>query len=384
MRRAAVITCVLLSVLYAGRAPQAIPDTGQSVLRVLVIDNRPRISLVIKGPYKVYAPNSERVVMEGPRLRAGVTGSRGNILIGAKEIMLPAVKVKAYKDADIYVDGKRFRGNVHIALKDDLSIMVINEIGVEDYLYGVLYHEVSHKWPMEVLKAQAIAARTFALYQKSQNRLQPYDLRNDIYSQVYGGRASEKWATTRAVDLTKDKVLAYKGKIFPAYYHATCAGYTEDASVLWNIDLPPLKGGPCLYCRNSPHYEWTTDIPLWELKNRLSAGGYNIGEISSVKVLSKNGSGRVEQVEIKDEADTSVMLKGKDFRQMLGPNELRSTKFDLSLKWGTLVFKGSGWGHGVGMCQWGAFGMSRKGKKVEEILSYYYPGAEITTTDKLR
>ena len=104
----------------------------------------------------------------------------------------------------------------------------------------------------------------------------------------------------------------------------------------------------------------------------------------SVNIISRNSSGRAEKVEIKDDAAVSVILTAKDFRQILGPNEMRSTKFDCSIRWNKLMLNGSGWGHGVGMCQWGAYGMARKGKKAEEILQYYYPGAEITTIDKLK
>jgi stage II sporulation protein D len=236
---------------------------------------------------------------------------------------------------------------------------------------------------MEVLKSQAIAARTFALYQNIQNKTQAYDVRSDIYSQVYGGRASERWATTKAVNLTKDKVLTFGDKIFPAYYHATCAGYTEDASNLWNIDLPALKGVECKFCTPSPHYRWTKDIPLWEVRRKLEEGGYKIGDMESVNILSKNKSGRIDKLEIKDKSGISIILTGKDFRQIFGPNVIRSTKFDASIKWHQLVLKGSGWGHGVGMCQWGAYGMAKKGKKAEEILQHYYPGAEITTIDKV-
>ena len=92
----------------------------------------------------------------------------------------------------------------------------------------------------------------------------------------------------------------------------------------------------------------------------------------------------MDKVEIKDDAGTSIILTGKDFRQMLGPNDVMSTNFDVSIRWGSLVLDGLGWGHGVGMCQWGAYGQARKGKKVDEILQYYYPGSEISTIDKIK
>ena len=375
----------IISVLFL-----ASPGDGLSLtkdpnitVRVSILDDRDGISLALKGRYKIYAINSERVIMEGPYLNVNISVIKDGLKIGPREIKVDGVKVKGAKDSNIYVDGRRFRGAIDVIRKDNAKLMVINYLDLDEYLYGVLYHEVSHRWPMEVLKAQAIAARTFALYQARQNKLQPYDLRSDVYSQVYGGRASEKWSTTKAVNLTRDKILTYNGDILPAYYHATCAGYTEDASNLWNIDLPPLKGVPCNFCTNSPHYKWSKDIPLWELENKLKDNKYMIGKVASVSILSKNRSGRVDKLEIKDESGVSVILTGKDFRQIIGPNDVRSTKFDASIRWGSLVLNGFGWGHGVGMCQWGAYGQARQGKKAEEILKYYYPGAEITTIDKV-
>lgn len=355
-----------------------------TIVRVLIIDNKESVSLYLRGGYKIYPINSDTLLMEGRNLRAKVTATKGGLLIDKKDIKIYGVKVRTNKDSDIYVDGRQFRGDIDIVKKDNLKLMVINYIALDDYLYGVLYHEVSHRWPIEAIKAQAIAARTFALYQARQNKAQVYDLRNDIYSQVYGGRTSEKWATTRAVDLTKDQILTYNGDILPAYYHATCAGHTEDASNLWNDNIPPLKGVPCNFCEGSPHYKWSKNIPLWVLEDSLKKGGYKIGKISSISVLSRNGSGRVDKIDIKDNAGISIVLTGKDFRQMLGPNEIRSTRFDVSIAWGVLEIEGLGWGHGVGMCQWGAYGMASKGKKAEEILKYYYPGTEIVTIDKIK
>ena len=215
------------------------------------------------------------------------------------------------------------------------------------------------------------------MYQIGQNTAKAYDVRNDVYSQMYGGRTTEKWATTRAVNLTKGKVLTYKGEIFPAYFHATCAGHTEDASNLWKTDILPLKGVACGFCKGSKHYRWVLEIPLEDLKARLKKSGYPIDDIVSVSVLSKNMSGRAQDIEIKGASCAGLVIKAKEFRQMFGPDVIRSTKFDIKSADRQVIINGIGWGHGVGMCQWGAFGMACDGKKAEEILGYYYPGAEV-------
>ncbi len=376
----------LLLIFFAVNKPlnASADNTSDTLVRVLIMDDRNSLKLSLKSRYELTASNPEHIIMEGPFLSADVSVTKDGILIGKREIKAGGISVKVEPDGNVYVDGRRFRGSVGIIRKDNGKLMVINHLPLDEYLYGVLYHEVSHRWPMEALKAQAITARTFALYQIRQNKAQPYDLRSDIYSQVYGGRTSEKWSTTTAVDKTKGQILTYRADIFPTYYHATCGGYTEDAANLWNIDLVPLKGVPCNFCSDSPHYRWTKNILLWALEDKLKENGYKLGKISTVTILSKNKSGRVDKIEIKDNAGTSIILTGKDFRQMLGPNDVSSTKFDLSIRWGSLVLDGLGWGHGVGMCQWGAYGMARKGKKVDEILQYYYPGSEISTIDKIK
>ncbi|MDP2913036.1 MAG: SpoIID/LytB domain-containing protein [Candidatus Omnitrophota bacterium] len=357
---------------------------NNAVMRVSITDDVDSVYLALKGRYKIYAAGSENTVKEGPFFSGTVSATRDGLRIGKEDIRVNAVRVRVARDSNIYLNNRRFRGDIDIFRKDNGRLMIINYIGLDKYLYGVLYHEVSHRWPMEVLKAQAIAARTFALYQARQNALKAYDLRSDIYSQVYGGRTSEKWSTTKAVNLTKGKVLSYKGDIFPAYYHATCAGYTEDAFNLWKIDIEPLKGVPCDFCKLSPHYRWMKEIPLSRIEDRLMSAGYKIRGISSFSVLSKNRSGRAERLDINAGNGTSAVLTGKDFRQIIGPNEIRSAKFTVLAVSNKLCLEGLGWGHGVGMCQWGAYGMARKGKKAEEILKYYYPGAEITTIDKVR
>ncbi len=312
-----------------------------------------------------------------------VTASEEGIIFGSRELKFSKIRVTVPEGSLIYLDGRSFRGAVDIIKKDNMKLAAINRITLEEYLYGVLYNEVSHRWPMEAIKAQGITARTFALYQARQNKLQDYDLTNDIYSQVYSGATSEKWATTRAVKLTLGKVLTYKGDIFPTYYHATCGGKTEDASNLWNIDIAPLKGSECGLCKESPHYKWIKNIPLSDIEKKLGENGYKIGKIRSFTVLARNKSGRVDKIEIKDDSDVSCMITGKDFRRMMGPNDLRSTNFEPSISNDKLILSGIGWGHGAGMCQWGAKGYAGHGKSAEEILKIYYPGAEVTTIDKI-
>jgi stage II sporulation protein D len=376
-----IFSVVILALLFTVPA-YCIGQAPDIKVRVAIIEGRSFVNLSLTGRYVISSIGSRTHIKDGSFLKGVVASKGGMITLAGMSLGVSGIKVSVARDSNIYVDSRRFRGDIDIMAKGD-KILVVNNIGLDKYLYGVLYHEVSHRWPTECLKAQAIVARTFALEQMRQNKTEPYDLRCDIYSQVYGGRNGEKWSTSHAVDATRGKVLTFNGDIFPTYYHATCSGYTEDASNLWKVDLLPLKGVPCKFCGRSKHYRWRKEFSLQQVREKLNGGGYTIGPISTVEILTRNRSGRNDRIKISDTAGGSVVITGKDFRQLFGPNEVRSTKFDAEIKKGFLVLNGMGWGHGVGMCQWGAFGMAERGKKCDEILKYYYPGTEITTINKL-
>jgi stage II sporulation protein D len=255
---------------------------------------------------------------------------------------------------------------------------VVNDIELEDYVKGILYHEVSHYWPQEALKAQAVVCRTYALYQMGENSGRDYDVTSDVSSQVYGGRAAERYRTNMAVDETKGVVLVYNGNIFPAFFHATCGGNTENAALLWNIDLPALRGVVCGFCQRSPHLKWYRVIALEELKDTLVKAGYRLGgDIQAIEILGTTGSGRVKELKLQTTKD-GLVISAKDFRNALGPNSIKSTNFKVSISGSDAVFEGLGWGHGVGMCQWGAYFMAKDGRSFQDILKYYYPGAELS------
>lgn len=346
-------------------------------IRVAIIQDVKSLRFKVNGFYEIIIPESNKILYRGKNLNTTVTAYKDGILIGNLNSNTNSVLIKAVDTDAIIIDDRRFRGDIRIIKKDNLNLSIINHIVLEDYIKGILYHEASHFWPMEALKAQAIVCRTYALYQKQENRLKDYDVTSDIYSQVYGGRTSERYRTNEAVEETKDYVLTYKGKIFPAYYHATCAGHTEDASLLWNIDIPPLKGVVCDFCGDSPHFRWYVDYSKDELKDRLRKAGYKINNIKDIIIVGRDKSGRVTDLRIIT-VEKNMDIPAKDFRNIVGPNIIRSTNFKVTVFSRNIVFEGLGWGHGVGLCQWGAYFMAKKGYTDNEILKYYYPGTEIS------
>jgi len=353
------------------------PAANPILVRVAVVRDADSAKIFIAGNFKIIDYISKAVLLEEKYFpEAALTVTDTGFRLADKDISANVVSIEPAGGARVYINDRIFRGEIR-AFKNDKKLVVVNAVNLEDYLYGVIRNEVSTWWPMEALKAQAIAARTYALNQINESKNKDYDVVADVNSQVYGGIFSEKWRTNRAVDQTKGQVLTYNGAIFPTFFHATCGGSTFDAACLWNIDLPPLKGVKCPWCRKSPHFYWERWASAKEVEGKLEAAGYSTGDIIGFEATKRDSfSGRILELKIKgSKADADI--PAKDFRRMMGSDIIRSTNFKPALVGEYVVFEGLGWGHGVGLCQWGAYYMSRAGKNAEEILHFYYPGSKL-------
>lgn len=372
------IITILLVIL--GLAVSGFADTNEKDIRIAIIQDGPSLYIRVKGHFEIYDLNTNKLVYSGKSLRYQLVGGYPD-KINFIEIKtnLKRVKLAPKRGSRIYINKRLFKGSINLIRKDNNKILVINELGLEDYVRGVLTHEVAFWWPMDALKAQAVIARSYALYQKQFTKNKDFDLTADIYSQVYGGASSERWRANRAVDLTRSQVLKFNGSLFPTYYHATCSGHTEDANMLWKIDILPLKGVVCNFCADSPHFSWQASMPLEEIKTKLMQNNFNIGEITEIRILGRNNSGRITELEIKDR-DKPVVISAKDFRQIIGPNVIRSTNFNVRTDSDIAYFGGLGWGHGVGLCQWGVYFMAKEGYKYDEILNFYFPGSSLSSS----
>ena len=359
-------------------APAAVRSDASRTIRVLISEGQDVLKVTVMGGYRVLDPKTKKTLAVSRRLvGVNVRGrEEGLLLAGVK--FPEAIEIHSDDPADLFINNRPFRGFLTVYRQPDNSLAVINHIDVEDYLYGVLYHEVGSWWPAEALKAQAIAARTYALYQKRFTSGRRFDIYNNQSSQMYGGADSERNRSNGAVDETRGQVLTFKGALFPAYYHATCGGRTRDSSELWNIQMPPLAGGvKCDYCWFSPHYAWHAKVDIRDMEELLKEHGIWVGPISDMEVVTRSASDRVLTALVRGTSGEKT-LSAKDLRLWVGPTVVRSENFETHMRWGKIVFEGKGWGHGVGMCQWGALGQSIAGKKYGEILQFYYPGSEIT------
>ena len=347
-------------------------------IRVAIAQDVETINLKVTGAYEVTNPSRNKVLYQGKSLMTTVTSYKAGILIGEKSFNADWILIVGKGDSLIFINGRTFRGEILIIRENNGMLTAINSIGLEDYIRGILYHEASHYWPMEALKAQAIVCRTYAVYSMQQNKFKTFDVTNDVYSQVYGGSKSERFRTNQAVDETLGKVIVFEGKIIPAYFHATCGGHTEDASLLWNINIPPLKGVVCGFCKESPHFNWHEVIFTGDIRQALVDDGYHIGVIKNIIPTGKDASGRIRELLIINQKK-DLLISAKDFRNIIGTNLIRSTNFNVSVVGTDAVFEGIGWGHGVGLCQWGAYFMAKNGSTAEGIIKYYYPKTDVKT-----
>jgi stage II sporulation protein D len=253
---------------------------------------------------------------------------------------------------------------------------VINALDVEAYLYGVVPKEMSPQWPLEALKAQAVAARTYVLYQKEKGKDRDYDVISTTASQVYGGAGAESAKSNQAVDETKGMVLLYNGQLALTYFHANSGGMTEEARRVWSADVPYLKAVRDDYSVKAPGCSWKLSLNVDKIRAALNRKGLDVGQIDRLMPLDISPSGRVTKIKIFHGGIESV-LTGNDFRLKTDPTQVKSTFFTMTNEGDEIHLEGRGSGHGVGMSQWGAYIMASEGFSFGDILKHYYYGVVI-------
>lgn len=340
----------------------------------------------------------------------------------------------------INVNGKSFRGEIQFKIHGDNNLTVINYLSVQEYLYGVLPREMSGDWPLEALKAQAVAARNFALANRGKHGAYGFDVCTTTDCQVYSGLDVEKPRSNRAVDETEGKILTHNGRIISAFFHSNSGGHTEDSENIWSISLPYIRGVGDEFSLGAPNSNWTKVYSPNEVTSILSNNGYDIGNVIDMHPESFSENGRVLSLAIKGSRDEIVLEKEKT-RAIFGYNNIKSMWFNINGDANSIaekeiyikssefnkiikkspgevyvlsgnnvaqlpqsksysiyngsqyastsnhsnsdnfnstnntegfVFNGRGWGHGLGMSQWGAKKMAEMGYNYEEILKHYY------------
>jgi stage II sporulation protein D len=299
------------------------------------------------------------------------------------------------------VDGRAYRGRLDV-VRGRAGVLVVNRVPLESYVASTIGAELGPRRPDELaaLRAQAVVSRTFALKNRGRWESQGLDAFADVRDQVYGGVASETAQTWDAVRATAGRVLVYRGAPVDAYFHSTCGGRTAGVAEVFKgaaarpylRSVSDARGGGRAYCDISPRFRWREEwdgqkvraILSRTLPAVMSVGGDGLQPVTDLQITHRGHSGRVGELRIVFERG-DVRVAGPDVRSVLRPDGdrlLGSQAFDLQVtrdggRVTRVVAAGTGWGHGVGLCQWGAIGRARAGQDERAILASYFPGTSV-------
>jgi len=327
------------------------------------------------APMMVSDLTGRRVVEDSPTwLRASL--KNGGLDVGGRRV--DGLRLAPADTGFLRVNGREYPGALEIVRSGD-ALTVINELPLEEYLAGAVKAEAGDKMPLEMLKAQAIVARTYAAYHRRLNAEKAYHLIASTLNQQYIGRVTPDSVVWTAVKETTGQVLLWNGELFPAFYHTDSGGHTEDPRVVFAAsNMPALKPVRVDFPSASPHHRWRLELPLSELSAALLRGGITVGRVVALDVLERSASLRVARIAVRGTAGT-VTLRGNDLRRLVGYDTLKSTLFAVAVAGPVARFVGRGYGHGVGLDQWRAKTMADLGYDAHQILEYYYPGAALSS-----
>ena len=368
----------LVSLLAALLPPAQLFAGPPPSIRVLVMDSAPSVTIEGKGSALKIASDTARSEERLGALVRIVAGEKGLITGGRDR----GNSISLTCSASRYRIGHRsFRGEIAVFWKEPGKLFVVNRVMLEDYLAGLINSEISSSWPKESIKAQAVAARTYAMNQMEASRRassqRPYDITGTTLDQVYDGAHQEDFRSHDAVKETRGQMLLRGGAIFPAYYHSCCGGRTERAANVWAGEAgPPVIDDK--WCARSPKLLWSWRVPIRGFLTALSAAGTNVRVLQTIASTVLPDSPRNELVLLEDD-DGMKTVRATELRRIFGYKNIKSTWFETEIKGSDVVFTGRGYGHGVGLCQWGAKAMAEAGHSYDEILKFYYPDSEIAT-----
>lgn len=335
---------------------------------------------------------------------------KGNAVTVGGAAAAGAVEVRPLSSAGSVkiTDGYAYRGAIRVMKSPQRwGLTVVNVVPVEEYLYGVVGKEMSPSWHREALKAQAVAARTYAISHKNYFASRGFDMTDDTSSQIYAGINGESPSVIAAVDATRGEILTYGGKPIDAFFCSTAGGWTENSENVWGSRIPYLRGVSDDSSR-MPSYRWSVTTTPEKLAANLTAAGKGVGKVRSITlsplgkrpmaVSDRGVSGRVLSMTVNGSAG-SVRVTGNAFQSIYG---LKSTLFDFSqggavpdpdsgrkrrsatmtVKAGVpITIYGYGWGHGLGMSQYGAYQMAQEHGSADTyyrtILTHYYTGTRL-------
>lgn len=443
-----IFSLITLTVLLAimTLTAYASPQSGyqlaeQPIIKVGIWSNQSNVLVSADTRFAITNEKTKEILGTFPgKEKVSITVNNEQIFLNGKPVLATSLKVEpSLTDGNHYVEvnRKQYRGTITLhRTTGKMGLTVVNTLPLEQYLYGIVPDEMPSEWPAEAVKAQAVAARTFALYNLHKHAADGYDVCATVDCQVYGGKSSETEQATKAVDSTYGQVILYNEKPIQAFFHSSSGGFTENSENVWGTAFPYLRA-VADYDQKSPASKWEKNLLPADLSAALKREGYNIGEVRAIELSvlqslpvsdpDRGISGRVKSIRMIGDKG-SATLTGTKFRTLFG---LKSTLFDIKViipldksvdvritdSYGDremksieinlpprqetgllnekqnirritgrpgemIVVTGSGWGHGLGLSQWGAKGMAEKGPAgdptyFKEILKHYYQSTVI-------
>lgn len=382
--RFAPLLALMLACFWGGPAAAQVPSVrvglAEGVKKAVVATSVPGTLLDAAG--RTVATTQ---AMEGWEARREGTGiafyGRGSRLL----VQSPVVRLVPLPASGtvglVFGAGRWYRGEMELRAVGS-RLTVVNRVPMEQYLYGVIPAEMNPRWSLEALKAQAVAARTYALAKLGQFGSRGYDLKPTTENQVYRGAGVETLASNTAVDQTLGQVLTQNGRAIAAYFHSSSGGYTETSAAVWGEARPYLQALPD-YDQQAPRYLWQKNVPAATVRGGLAREGVRIGDPVRFEVVERSYSGRVRRVKVVGTQGAQV-VSGDAVRRAAG---LYSTLFNVIGYGGgagrpaAFAFAGRGHGHGLGLSQWGAKALGERGYNYQQILAYYYPTTQLSSID---
>jgi stage II sporulation protein D len=351
----------------------AVEQSMPEYIRVLVADSAAPLRISSAGVLKITADNNGTTITTVSDIAFAADNSSSIIMNGAAQ--LPGtLRVAPADGQSVAIDGKTYRGLLMITAEKQ-RLLAVNHVPLEEYLCGVLPREMAPSWPLEALKAQAVAARTYALYHMLVRRSAAYDVLSTTSSQVYGGSQQDYPAIRSAVDATRGLVLAEGGRLALTLFHANSGGRTESLEDIWGGRLSYLSSVDDPFSKNYSGDTWEKTLSAEEIASACAQFGIAADKVKEIVPIERSASGRIKKLKVVADSQT-FFLSGNSFRLIVGPGKVKGTNFAVQKEKAEFVFKGTGYGHGAGMSQWGAYGMSKKGHDFTAILGHYYPGAQ--------
>lgn len=349
------LRAVLLAALLVGSWAHA-----QPLVRVLLGDGLAEVQVAFDGPHRGLVDG--RTFATPFPLTWPVAAAAGELTVDGHPV---GRVLELSSDDGVAWEGRRYRGAIRLVAAGD-RVRVVNVVDLEAYLRGVVPAEMMPNWPAEALRAQAVAARTYTLVHLDPNAA--YDVCATDECQVYRGRDVEHPNTDAAVASTAGLVLTYAGTFANTYYHADSGGVIASSAEVWGRDLPYLQAFQDI-AADGPHRTWTARLTPDTVARTLRAVGHDVGVVQRMAVVATSTSGRVARAEFVGSGGR-VVLEGLALRTALRGWGLKSTRFTMT---GDLTLRGEGWGHGVGMSQYGARALALQGYGYAQILGFYYP-----------